>query len=177
MVKSSFDLLCLNSVPATYQFITSASTVPKLLATECVSNWKPNPSFPSLQFCAGLSCMEKPVFQPRPGLAALQDGCRDATCLYQLQTQSQRLIRPKLANFHPNLLHPFFSALYKAQKTSVCKHRHTQHYSANMGGRDHHTIWSSPTSTGLLEFIASTGRVHGGREHLPHHSAKELLYH
>lgn len=72
MKSAAFDLLWLfpeiNSVPAMYQLITSASTIAILLVTE-VSILH----FMFLTFVQNSNAW-KDFFQPRPGVAALQDG-------------------------------------------------------------------------------------------------------
>lgn len=70
MKSAPFDLLWLfpeiNSVPALYQLITSASTTAVLLITGCVHKLF-HPSFHVLNFCTGLSCMEKSFSSPDLG--------------------------------------------------------------------------------------------------------------
>lgn len=87
MKSGPFDLLWLfpeiNSVPAMYQLITSASTIAILLVTECVHKLL-HPSFHVLNFCAGPKCMEKPFSSPDLGWLHCRMGermpCACTTC-------------------------------------------------------------------------------------------------
>lgn len=90
-VKSSpFGLFWLfpemNSIPAIYQFITSASTIPAVLVRECADKLEGTSFVSCPTLLCGTVMHGKPFFQPRPRAAALQDGWRDAMCLYHLLT-------------------------------------------------------------------------------------------